>query len=319
MLVGCSTTELLVTGGDCSVDTPPIRAPDGRPVRVLAVVLTFNAPEALSRCARALLRELGEDDAVLVVDNDSNVPASEILGTGWPVHHLRLPDNVGPAGGYARGLERFLSSGARFVWLIDDDMVLPEGSLDALLRRLEREPSMNGVWPMVRRPNGAIVAWPCWGGALFRREAISTLGLPRADFFWWAEDTEYLQVRLRQHGGRSVFDPDVIIDHGEVRRSTSKPAWKFYYEVRNVIFLRWYLQTLGSGWSRPRMIRRMVGAIAKQTARAMFREDDKLSKIEAIARGILDGFAGNLGIRDDYRPGGARDRARTVDVHSASR
>jgi hypothetical protein len=92
------------------------------PGDVLAVVLTFNAPDGAAACVNAIQAQTRPPDAILVVDNDSEVPVDEALLTALgpaPVVVARLEEDVGPAGGYAVGLERFASSatGMRGRWM----------------------------------------------------------------------------------------------------------------------------------------------------------------------------------------------------------
>ena len=273
--------------------------PELSAIRVLAIVLTYNSSESLVQCAAAIRSQLAADDGLLIVDNASQVAASTLIEAEPHIWHLRLPENLGPAGGYARGLEWFLQSRAQHVWLVDDDMKMPAGALAGLMTELEKQPVHNGVWPRIRRPNGDLTCWPAWAGALLRREAISNLGLPREDFFWWAEDSEYFQWRLQKRGGASVFVPSIIVEHSEVRRGHFKPKWKFYYEVRNIIYYRLHLQIRHGGWSKPKMVRRMVVSITRQVGRVVLQEDQKGPKLAAIAVGVADGLRGKLGRRPE--------------------
>lgn len=270
-------------------------------MRVMAVTLTFNAPEALEDCLARVREQLGVEDRLLVVDNASTPPAS--IGIRQNGEELvRLEENLGPAGGYARAVELFLQSDAEYIWFVDDDVNVPPGALDRLVARSLKEGSTTAVWPLLRRPDGSIVRWPTWCGPLLPRQLVCTLGLPREDFFWWAEDSEYLQWRLMRLGGSRAFAEDVTIDHVEVRRGKHKPTWKFYYETRNIVFYRFHLQIARGGWPKRRMARRAVTAVAKAAARVVRDEPEKTRKLVAIGRGVLDGALGRLGRRADIGP-----------------
>src|SRR4051812_37153412 len=88
----------------------------------LAIVLTYDAPDALDRCLRAIDAQTTRPDRLLVIDNASRVPADPGTRT-VPVEQLREERNTGPAGGHAVGLTRFLASGFDVAWVMDDDCV----------------------------------------------------------------------------------------------------------------------------------------------------------------------------------------------------
>ena len=102
--------------------------------RVAAVVLTHDAPEALGRCLAALDAQVAPLGAVLVTDCASRFPLDEVARRFERVEVRRLPENLGPAGGYAEALTAFLDTGFEWAWVMDDDCVpVP----DALARQLD--------------------------------------------------------------------------------------------------------------------------------------------------------------------------------------
>ena len=87
------------------------RAP--KPVTVLALVLTHNAPDVLRTCVSRVLDQMEPGDKLVVIDNASEPAAAATVASLGPSHRvevLRLERNLGPAGGYARGLRRFLET-----------------------------------------------------------------------------------------------------------------------------------------------------------------------------------------------------------------
>ena len=245
------------------------------------------------------MKQLEAGDRLTVIDNASEPPAAvtiEAMGLSGRVEVLRLERNLGPAGGYAFGLRRFLQTRHAFVWIVDDDMLPDAGALSHLRRASLQEPDPVVVFPVVvdrvRRP----VNFPAWCGVFIRRSIIQHVGVPREDYFWWAEDTEYLQWRIPKAGYRTVRAKEATVTHVAVRRGRTKPAWKFYYETRNVVHYRLNVQ-VPSGVSVWRCARKLARSVAYAVGSILFREDDKALKLKAVARGIHDGFAGRLGIR----------------------
>jgi GT2 family glycosyltransferase len=260
--------------------------------RVLAIVLTHNAPGALDRCLAAISEQTRRVDDVLVVDNASDPPAAP-AGRDLPLRVLRRETNDGPGGGHRAGLEAFLVSGADMAWVMDDDCVPDPGCLAALLDHygtLKKDRAVLPLW--VDGVTGVGSFLPAWCGFLLSATLLGRVGLPRAEFVWWAEDTEFLQSRMIDAGLRPAHAPEAVVTHLRVRTGPSKPAWKYYYETRNTIVYRVYFQRLT--WWHARLLTRSLVALLGQI---LIREDHKIRKIAAFGRGVLDGATRRMGMR----------------------
>ncbi len=88
-----------------------------------------------------------------------------------------------------------------------------------------------------------------WGGLLIPRQALKKLGLPREDFFLYAEDYE-LTSRFVWNGGKIVLVPDALITDKDTawnavggntsnirRRMLLLPDIKVFHETRNRNFM----------------------------------------------------------------------------------
>ncbi|MGH7425259.1 MAG: glycosyltransferase, partial [Candidatus Methylomirabilales bacterium] len=118
--------------------------------RVAAVVVTFNRREVLREALNALLSQT-VPLTVLVVDNGSGDSTGRMIEAEFPdVVYLGQADNLGPAGGFAVGVEEALRRGAAWVWLFNDD---DRPSPDALAHLLER------VGPGTEKPADLIGCW----------------------------------------------------------------------------------------------------------------------------------------------------------------
>lgn len=209
---------------------------DHRGRRIVAVVVTFNRLDMLQR-QLARLAEVPELDEVLVVDNASTDGTPEWLRT-QPVTAELLTENTGGAGGFALGLRLAVERGADLAWLMDDDG-LPQP--DCLARLLERE-DLDFWGPAVlaaqdptrlcfpiRLPGGTRVVHDMasveaaavdglirgvvipFNGVLVTRDLVERIGVPRAEFFIWGDDVEYLW-RAEAAGARiaTVVDAHVL-------------------------------------------------------------------------------------------------------------
>ncbi len=136
------------------------------PKKVMALVLTHNAPVSLGRCLAAIAAQTRPPDAVLVVDNASQPPVGDLanIGSHVPVVVVRSATNTGPAGGYAQALHEFLLSDASHAWVLDDDMRPEPHCLERLWAVAADDPATAFVFPVSRQGDGSLDVWPSWCG-----------------------------------------------------------------------------------------------------------------------------------------------------------
>lgn len=258
----------------------------------MAVVLTHDAPQALDDCLRAIRGQLVPPAEVLVVDNGGLHPAGEVveaLGPGTvPISVLRLPDNPGPAGGHAAGLEQFLGSRQDLAWVFDDDCIPEPACLAELLAEAARHRGPAVVFPLQADRGGAVQNYPAWFGVLLPREVIRTVGVPLRALFWWTEDTEYLQWRIPRAGFPVLRAPQARVVHHGVRQTARKPAWKYYYETRNSVYYRLHVQ-------RCRRAHKLAPYFVRTILRVLVREDQRGRKLTLVGLGACHGVVGRLG------------------------
>ena len=272
---------------------------------VMAVVLTFNAPDATEVCLRSIAAQAAPVDAVLVVDNASVPPfvAGAGIAGGPALEVLRLAENGGPAGGYAAGLRAFLESRHAWVWLVDDDSSPRPDALAAQLRAAAActEPTAF-LSTMIDRDTGAEANTHGWCGALIPRAIVEAVGVPIEELFWWAEDTEYLQWRIPRAGFGLERCADAVVDVSFRRAERAKPPWKFYYEARNQVYFRLRIQRqpVDGPPRRHLTVRvrcwRALRTVGKLSGRALLHEPDRrVRKLTMVVRGTVDGLRGRLG------------------------
>jgi len=206
-------------------------------VTVAAFVLTRDRKALLVECLRALIPQA---DRVIVLDNQSSDGTREALaseGLLEQVEYHRSEVNTGGAGGYRRGVELGLATGADWIWLMDDDA---EPRPDALARLLSApeaaDPQTVALATSVVHPDGSVdvlhrcrygrlitpmptpyVGHPAvdcasFVGLLARAGAARAAGLPRAEFFIGYDDAEWC-LRLRRGGGLIRLVPEAAMLH----------------------------------------------------------------------------------------------------------
>jgi rhamnopyranosyl-N-acetylglucosaminyl-diphospho-decaprenol beta-1,3/1,4-galactofuranosyltransferase len=217
--------------------------------RIIAVVVTFNRLGLLQRLMKTL-HEVPELAEIVVVDNASTDGTGEWLaatsagvGDEPQVVARTLDRNRGGAGGFHEGLRLAVERGADLVWLMDDDGLPDPDCLEKLLTHagdhdfwgpvvVDEDQPGRLVFP-IRLPGGTravrqldeVLAAATDGmirdvvipfnGVLVTRDLVERIGLPRAEFFIWGDDVEYLW-RANEAGARTATIVGAEVRHPSV-------------------------------------------------------------------------------------------------------
>jgi GT2 family glycosyltransferase len=263
----------------------------GQERRIVALVLSHNAPQSLARCLAAIAAQSERPEGIVVVDMASHPPIDDgaLITGGITTRVLRCETNLGPAGGWAVALQDFLETDFTHAWLMDDDIVPDPTCLAELWAASSDNPSAAFVVPVSIQPDGWVGRWGSWCGFLLAREIPETVGLPMAELFWWAEDTEYCHWRIPQAGFERRVIEEAVVHHDAIRQGGDLPTWKYYYEARNMLYYHLHIVHI-----RGRYFRNISRLILRAALR---QKHGKLRCLTAIARGLYDGLFGRLGIR----------------------
>lgn len=102
------------------------------------MVLTWNETELAERCVRSVLASNYECLNVVVVDNGSEPPACPILQEQFPtIETVQLSENTGFAAGCNRGIERGIDLGADYIFILNNDSIVPEDTIGHLVEAME--------------------------------------------------------------------------------------------------------------------------------------------------------------------------------------
>jgi GT2 family glycosyltransferase len=255
---------------------------------VVAVILTHNRRTGALRRCREVLGQTRPPDVVILVDNASRDGTAAAVAEQFPqVRVHRLPENLGPAGGFATAFTLAVAEGCDFVWALDDDVVVSPTCLEGLLQDAAVMPD-TVIFP-VRLPaeekHGV-----AWRGMLVPARVIRAVGVPRADLFWHLEDTEYFLYRIQDRGGfRIAISTRATAWHGTHRPRRGFPGWKLYYQTRNSVYYRFHLRQ--DPWRRVRLL----ALVAARILVIALREEQGLAKARLMVRGVWDGLRGRLG------------------------
>jgi rhamnopyranosyl-N-acetylglucosaminyl-diphospho-decaprenol beta-1,3/1,4-galactofuranosyltransferase len=236
-------------------------------------VVTFNRPDLLIRCLRAVLRQDMKPDRVLVLDNASTQETFSVLRDGGlldnpAVRYFRLERNRGSGGGFAEGTRIAHSEGHEYLWLMDDDGFPAASCLAQLMKHAPAWPVLGPAVVLPEDPNrlswkvrnlyasgqfvsrrytewrsdlsaqatgGVLAALPnLWNGILLSRGVVDRVGLPIEELFIWGDELEYA-LRCREAGFPMAICPAALFFHPH--RMPGVDPRRFYYLNRNLLFI----------------------------------------------------------------------------------
>jgi N-acetylglucosaminyl-diphospho-decaprenol L-rhamnosyltransferase len=261
------------------------------PPSVVAIVLNFRLAEATLRCV-ADLRAGTQVPSLVVVDNGSADGSVERLAaTLTPDELVALPANVGYCAAVNHGLAIARQRGARYAWLVNNDVRLGVDVLATLARFLDVDPTVACVAPTMLREDGRVwsegaeigfrsnlirlrrhgetpspttrgpeaVAFQPGACALYRLADLAAIGDLDASYFMYWEDAD-LGTRLWARGAKVVHLPWVRVVHSGAGSSGGgrSPLRKYLCALNSVRYLRrhgtvsqWLALLLVDAWTWP--------------------------------------------------------------------
>lgn len=292
--------------------------------KVTAVVVTYNRLPLLRECLDALVAQTRPLDRILVIDNCSTDDTPTYLSDFTARHAelcrvIRLPENLGGAGGFSAGLKASVLDGADYTWLMDDDTIASPTALAELLKvAVDRQAgfacskvlwtdgklhprNLPGRHSMVRLSDGhrgpdydalCTCKRSTFVSVLVSSRAVYRVGLPVKEFFIWCDDTEYTQ-RISRAGFTNYYVPTSCVVHKTAQVGSYSPsdalpetAGRFYYQVRNTCYIKHRLLPNRLlfrlwVWNKYRIMKRRIKE-RKDGHEAAF--------LDAVTRGMHDGL-----------------------------
>lgn len=111
-------------------------------INIAAVVVTYNRKELLMECLDALKKQTCKIEKIIVIDNNSNDGTYEELKNNEYIEdrqivYKKLEKNIGGAGGFYEGMKLAREIGCDWVWIMDDDTIQTENSLEELINAMK--------------------------------------------------------------------------------------------------------------------------------------------------------------------------------------
>jgi GT2 family glycosyltransferase len=295
------------------------------PPLVCIVVLSWNRASETLACLESLAALDYANYRVILVDNASSDGTPALVRERFPqVALIETGANLGYGGGNNVGIDAALAVGAAYVWVLNNDTVIPPTALSTLVRVAEAQPRAGAFSPRILTRDAPPRIWYAGGSLgttltrsthhhmwrpdngvagpprdasylpgcamLLRREAIQRVGSWNQRFFMYWEDVEYC-LRLAQHGWRLVYVPESTILHtgaGSSDEPGGASATFDYYHTRNAL---WYLRDHATPLNiLPSLTYRAASLALRVAQLALGHERDKTKKLQALAKGLRNGL-----------------------------
>lgn len=297
--------------------------------RMVVSVLNWNAAQVTLSCIRSLLEadHCEHHLSVVVVDNGSHEEDYAALKAGLQsvdIRLVRLPRNIGFAAGHNVAIREAMTNEADFIWLLNNDTLVPPETLGRLLTFMTNEPACGAVSPVIHALHDADMmdfcgAWHDWNAlssirpsrtseaclleatnpremwlhgtaVLLRIAALRQSGLLDEAYFAYYEDDD-IGVRLARAGWANRMCFDATIRHSRrVSILAERPAYYFYLMARNsLLFWGRHAQGTHRKRLRLRLVTRSLIEAAKLRGRGM------KDKSDACLIGTVHGLTNKVG------------------------
>ena len=295
--------------------------------RLFGVLVTYRQPAALPVTLRRIAEQSQPLSGLVVVDNDPSpatraVVEAHAAGLGR-LEYVASPENLGPAGGLAVGMERVLDHARPQDWIVLlDDGDPPQWStmlaellaFGQAMRATDRRTAGVGLigarfdWASGRlvRPadselDGPVAIDYIGGGQfpLYLAEAVRRVGPFSAPLFFGCDDLEY-GLRLRA-AGYAVYAHGALWREERRRQGrlgltvqpaagVSEPSWRRYYSLRNLIAI-----LRSSGNARGALRVTVVTGLAVPALNLVRRPRLAARNLGLNARACLHAWTGRMG------------------------
>ncbi|MCX7018928.1 MAG: glycosyltransferase family 2 protein [Candidatus Sumerlaeota bacterium] len=295
--------------------------------RVLAIIITWNKREMLDRMLASLRSSTDMPFDAVVIDNASTDGTGNMIRQKHPwVEVIRNEVNLGGTGGFNCGMRHGLNHPKNydFFWLLDNDVIVHKGALEALLAPALADLKVGLVGsailllsdPSYVQEAGANVIWSSGGlerqgegpiddtsksdikrvdycaacSLLARVEAIRKVGLWDPGYFVFWDDIDW-GVRFNRAGWLVVAARRSLVEHESYfdRRAMQSPAGT-YLCVRNAIYC---YHRYAPALCRPMLFfahyRRMITVADNAEAKGA------LGQARATRRAVADFLDGRMG------------------------
>lgn len=283
-----------------------------------AVVVTYNRSAILKENIKCLLNQKGTQCDIYIIDNASTDSTFETVKSFCDsrVHYFNTGSNLGGAGGFEFGIKHAVEDGYKFVWVMDDDTLPAETSLDELFRAGEK---LNGKWgalsSAVYWTDGSVCKANRQKKSLFsfvsddeikhnepvrlvmasfvslfvKSEVIHDVGLPLGEYFIWTDDYEFTGRISRKYNLYLIPKSKVVHAMRKNRKinlaeEKSERIGRFKHVYRNDVHCYRQCGISGRIYLAGKFLYTLLNVL-------FYSEDRKLEKIRIMFNGFKEGFS----------------------------
>lgn len=228
------------------------------------VIVTYNRFELLKECIECVYKQTKSFTDVVIVDNACTDGTSRWLDalTYGNIHIIHEETNGGGAKGFSDGVKYVHDNlDADWLLLIDDDAMLANNYIEEIAKATTLYPDCKAFSGSVvtdgkidvthRKRVGGTLTFKItpvslseyeqesfvydlcsFCGLTFSTSLIDKIGLPKADYFIWYDDTEY-SLRIRKHTKIININCTKIDHKTKIVCASTAINWRGYYGLRN--------------------------------------------------------------------------------------
>ena len=118
--------------------------------KVAIIILNWNRLEDIAECLESVKKTDYPNYEVVIVDNGSKDGSLEKLSKEFPeAIILKNKENMGFAGGNNVGMRYAINSGAKYMWLLNNDTVVEPDTLRGLILEGTKAPGIGLLSPII--------------------------------------------------------------------------------------------------------------------------------------------------------------------------
>lgn len=235
---------------------------------VYILILHFRVIENTINCLESLQGLDYSNYKILLVDNGSeNKEGAALKSTYRDLEILELEQNLGFSGGCNKGIEYCLEKGAEYIWLLNNDTIVPQNTLRFLVDAMQNDTKAGASGAalllfdektgeikgktgkgqinfskgktLLKEPDlktNISCDWLSGSNLLLRAKTINETGRFNDDYFLYFEDVD-LCHRIKAAGWTLLLVPEAGIKHLDGASTKGKLAsWRNYYYARNRLY-----------------------------------------------------------------------------------
>ncbi len=281
---------------------------------VCAVIVAYHPTPAM---VDNLSVTFAQVDAMVVIDNGSNYDSLDRLRAASRNIGFQLienGENLGVAEALNRGVLWAMSKGYPWVILFDQDSKITEKFVERMFHTFEEASfpqtaaliaptcveAGTGIRGRLMKSRRGEILTAMTSGSLIPTRVFDHSGLFEADLFIDYVDIEFC-LRLRRQG-MSILESPAELRHSLGRTSCYRllglqfsatnhsPARRYYITRNRLVLMARYIGDFPWIWRESK-------AFLSEFVKILLVEDDKASKLRAVAAGIYDAVRGRLGKR----------------------